>query len=64
MPKSIGSIVRIMDLMACYNDPRGELTCDNLETIGLKYFAINDLPEMFCKQHEDLKNDLIEKLVY
>ena len=42
----------------------GELTCDNLETIGLKYFAINDLPEMFCKQHEDLKNDLIEKLVY
>ena len=42
----------------------GELKCDNLETIGLKYFAINDLPEMFCKQHEDLKNDLIEKLVY
>ena len=39
----------------------GELKCDNLETIGLKYFAINELPEMFCKQHEDLKNDLIEK---
>ena len=39
----------------------GELKCDNLETIGLKYFAIDELPEMFCKQHEDLKNDLIEK---
>ena len=39
----------------------GELKCNNLETIGLKYFAINELPEMFCKQHEALKNDLIEK---
>ena len=39
----------------------GELKCDNLETIGLKYFAIDELPEMFFKQHEDLKNELIEK---
>lgn len=39
----------------------GELTCDNLETIGLKYFAIDELPEMFCKQHEEIKDELIKK---
>ena len=39
----------------------GELTCDNLETIGLKYFSIAELPEMFCKQHEELKINLIKK---
>lgn len=41
----------------------GELTCDNLETVGLKYFAIDELPEMFCKQHEELKSDLIKKYI-
>ena len=39
----------------------GELTCDNLETIGLKYFVIDELPEMFCKQHEEIKDELIRK---
>ena len=39
----------------------GELTCDDLETIGLQYFSINELPEMFCKQHEELKKDLMKK---
>lgn len=36
----------------------GELTCDHSETIELKYFSVNELPEMFCKQHEELKADL------
>ena len=39
----------------------GELTCDDLETIGLQYFSIDELPEMFCKQHEELKKDLMKK---
>lgn len=39
----------------------GELTCDNLETIGLKYFVIDELPEMFCKQHEEIEDELIRK---
>ena len=36
----------------------GELTCDNDETLNLQYFAINELPEMFCPQHEEIKNEL------
>lgn len=37
----------------------GELSCDNVETLELKYFAIDDLPEMFCRQHEEIKAELI-----
>jgi mutator protein MutT len=33
----------------------GELTCDNKETIDLKFFDVDKLPEMFCKQHEEVK---------
>lgn len=36
----------------------GELTCDNEETIELKYFDVDKLPEMFCKQHEETKADI------
>lgn len=36
----------------------GELICDNVETLELKYFAIDELPEMFCVQHEEVKNQL------
>ena len=36
----------------------GELTCDNVETIELKYFDVDKLPEMFCKQHEETKADI------
>lgn len=38
----------------------GALKCDHSETIELKYFPINKLPEMFCKQHEALKTALQE----
>lgn len=40
----------------------GELTCDDAETIDLKYFALDALPEMFCRQHEALKEDLRRQL--
>lgn len=36
----------------------GELSCDNVETVELKYFDIDKLPEMFCKQHEEIKATL------
>lgn len=36
----------------------GDLKCDHSETIELKYFSVEELPEMFCKQHEELKADL------
>ncbi len=36
----------------------GQLKCDNLETVELKYFDLNEMPELFCKQHEEIKNDL------
>lgn len=38
----------------------GEFSCDNLKTIGLKYFVIDGLPEMSCKQHEEIKDELIK----
>ena len=37
----------------------GQLACDGVETAELKYFALDELPEMFCKQHEELKADII-----
>lgn len=37
----------------------GKLIEHNDETLELKYFEINNLPPMFCKQHQDVLNDLI-----
>lgn len=39
----------------------GELICDNKETVDLKYFDVDKLPEMFCKQHEEVK-EVIAKM--
>ena len=36
----------------------GQLKCDNLETVDLQYFGLDEMPELFCKQHEETKNDL------
>ncbi len=36
----------------------GELICDENETLELKYFSLNDMPELFCKQHEELLRDV------
>ena len=36
----------------------GELFCDKDETLELKYFPLNGLPELFCKQHEELADDI------
>lgn len=36
----------------------GELCCDQMETIELQYFALNDAPALFCKQHDDVLCDL------
>lgn len=32
----------------------GELSCDKQETLELKYFPVDDAPDLFCKQHEEL----------
>ncbi len=37
----------------------GELICDENETLELKYFSLDDMPELFCKQHEELLRDVI-----
>lgn len=34
------------------------LCCDGYETQELKYFALNDMPELFCRQHEEIWRDL------
>ena len=36
----------------------GQLKCDNRETVDLKYFDLDEMPELFCKQHEEIKIDL------
>lgn len=36
----------------------GELSCDMDETMELKYFALDNVPALFCKQHEDLLRDI------
>ncbi|MBO4914761.1 MAG: NUDIX hydrolase [Oscillospiraceae bacterium] len=39
----------------------GQLKCDNFETVELKYFNLDEMPELFCKQHEETKNDLLKR---
>lgn len=36
----------------------GQLRYDHYETAHLKYFGLDEMPELFCKQHEEIKNDL------
>ena len=33
----------------------GALKCDHRETVDLQYFGLDDMPELFCKQHEETK---------
>ena len=37
----------------------GELIDKNNETLELKYFDLSDVPELFCKQHRDILDDII-----
>ncbi len=36
----------------------GELICDENETLELKYFSLDNMPKLFCKQHEELLRDV------
>lgn len=36
----------------------GSLLCDGEETLELRYFAPDDMPELFCKQHEEFWSDI------
>lgn len=36
----------------------GELSCDKYETLELKYFSLDNMPVLFCKQHEELLQDI------
>ena len=36
---------------------------DGDETLDLKFFPLDDMPPLFCKQHEDCLQDLLEKRV-
>lgn len=36
----------------------GELFCDKNETLELQYFSLDNMPALFCKQHEDLLHDI------
>lgn len=39
----------------------GQLRCDDLETVELKYFGLDEMPELFCKQHEEIKQELLKR---
>ncbi len=36
---------------------------DGDETLDLKFFPLDKMPPLFCKQHEDCLQDLLEKRV-
>ena len=37
----------------------GQLKCDQEETVGLQYFPLEEMPRLFCKQHEEIKAELL-----
>ncbi|MBE6873291.1 MAG: NUDIX domain-containing protein [Ruminococcus albus] len=39
----------------------GELRCDENETLELRYFGKEELPEIYCKQHRDMIDDWFAK---
>lgn len=39
----------------------GELYCDENETLELKFFSIDSTPELFCRQHQELWDDIQKK---
>ncbi|ABK85090.1 MutT/NUDIX family protein [Bacillus thuringiensis str. Al Hakam] len=41
----------------------GDKKVDGDETLDLKFFPLDDMPPLFCKQHEDCLQDLLEKRV-
>ena len=36
----------------------GELRCDESETLELKYFSVDSTPDLFCRQHQELWEDI------
>ena len=41
----------------------GELVCDRDETLELKFFSLDNMPELFCKQHEELLRDVKKRRI-
>jgi mutator protein MutT len=39
----------------------GTMFCDNVETLELKYFPLDNLPDIFCKQHEEILCEMITR---
>jgi mutator protein MutT len=39
----------------------GEMFCDKEETLELRYFSLDHMPELFCKQHKDFLYDIKSK---
>ena len=36
----------------------GKLFCDKEETLELKYFSLDNMPTLFCRQHIEILNDI------
>ena len=37
----------------------GEMVAENAESLEVRYFDVNNLPPMFCKQHQDILDDYV-----
>lgn len=39
----------------------GKLACDDKETLELKWFSLDEEPELFCKQHQETWRDITNR---
>lgn len=52
-----GDVSQPIVTVFCADIIGGEIKCDGVETLDLKYFSKDSLPEIFCEQHIDILSD-------
>lgn len=54
-----GDLAQPIVHLFCAEVVGGRLIDENDETLELKYFDLTDLPQMFCRQHQDILDDVV-----
>lgn len=54
-----GDKAQVIVVTFCASVVSGEIRKDGKETIDLKYFKQDKMPEIFCRQHKDIIDDFI-----
>ncbi len=52
-----GDKAQVIVVAFCASVKSGKLKIDGKETLDIKYFNANKLPEIFCRQHKDIIDD-------